>query len=142
MATDIDKALEEAKALAGLKIEGDSLIIPEEIELKLAKIKQLEGFVKQAMEVVKERIKELAAESPKLKKYEGKFLNIGYIRKSSLVVVDSSVADPKYTKIKYMPQTDKIKLYKKATGKLPDGIGEKVSEYPTFTLLKTDENEE
>ena len=89
-------------------------------------------------EKVKEKGREYMDNHTKQKKYEGEKVSLQYriVRKFIL----NGEYDPKFAEAgDPKPNSQKIKAYEEATGKLPAGVGEKVGAYLNYKAITTDE---
>lgn len=127
---DFNKLLDYVKGLDLTKTKGDSLVLTEEAEEVLEQLLEVEQFLDDTKKSLKDRFLKVAQENPKLKKYEGDRVSVGYrMTRRKKVTGDP---DKKFYTTEKKPNTSAIEAYREATGELPTGISEKTYEYITF----------
>lgn len=129
----MDKLIKIINEIDLTKIEGDSLVLTDEADNEISKLLEAEEMVENIKTKLKERFIEVAKQNPKLKRYEGEKVMVGYKSKRTKVITGDP--DTKFIEVKRNPNTSAINAYFEATGELPIGIGEKTFEYITFSKI-------
>lgn len=115
------------------KTEGDSIVITEEAEDQIVKLLEIEKIITDMKTRLKERFIEIAKQNPKLKRYEGSKVQVGYMAKRTKKITGDPA--PEYVVVEKKPNTKAIDAYYNLTGELPTGIEEKVFEYITMKVI-------
>lgn len=130
VAVDFQKLRDYIKTIDLTKADGDSLVLSEEAEAVIDAFLEVEQFVKESKDKLKERFIEVAQKNPKLKKYEGDRVSVGYRMTRRKTVKGDP--DKKFYTLEKKPNAKAIDAYREATGDLPTGIEEATYEYITF----------
>lgn len=132
---DFQSLLDQLKTIDLTKVKGDTLVLDEDAENVLDELLKAEEFIDEAKKKLRERFLKVAQENPKLKKYEGDKVSVGYrMTRRKKVTGDP---DKKFYSLEKKPDTKAIEAYREATGELPVGITEQTYEYITFKQNKT-----
>ncbi len=129
---EFQKLLDHVKSIDLTKAVDDTLVLSDEAEDVLYNLCEAEKFIEEAKEKLKTRFMEVAQQNPKLKKYEGDKVSVGYRMTRRKEIIGGP--DPKFVVVERKPNTKAIDAYQDAMGKLPDGIDEKTFEYITFKI--------
>jgi hypothetical protein len=128
----LDKLLDFVKAIDLTKAEGDTIELTDEADRSIHQLLEVEKFIEEAKNNLKERYLEIAQKNPKLKSYEGNSVKVGYTMTRRKVI--TGTPDKKFYVVEKKPNTATIEAYREATGKLPEGVDEKTFEYIAFKL--------
>lgn len=115
------------------KVDGDKIVITPEAEEQIDKLLMAEKLIADMKNRLKERFIKIAKQNPKLKRYEGSKVQVGYMAKRTKKIVGDPAEE--YVIVDKKPNTKAIDAYYNLTGELPTGIEEKVFEYITFKQL-------
>lgn len=130
---DFNKLLDHVKSIDLTKaLAEDEIKITPEAEEVLFTICEAEKAIAEMKEKLKERFLEVAQKNPKLKKYEGDKVSVGYMVRRSKKITGNP--DPKFYVLEKKPNTKAIDAYAEAMGELPTGIEESYAEYITFKI--------
>lgn len=129
----MDKLLQTINEIDLTKVDGDKIIITPEAEDQIYKLLQAEKLIEDMKSRLKERFIEIAKQNPKLKRYEGSKVQVGYMAKRSKKITGDPA--PEFVIVDKKPNTKAIDAYYNMSGELPTGIEEKVFEYITFKAL-------
>lgn len=132
-----DELLDKIKSIDLTKAEGETLKLSDEADQAIAQLLEAEKFIEEAKGKLKERYLEVAGKNPKLKSYEGDQVKVGYVMTRRKTITGNP--DTKFVVVEKKPDTKSIEVYREATGKLPDGIGENTFEYINFKLVASKE---
>jgi len=135
-----DQLLDHIKTIDLTKADGETLRISDEADKSISQLLRAEKFIEDAKSKLKERFLEIAQKNKKLKSYEGDCVKVGYIITRRKKIIGDP--DSKFVIIEKKPDTKSIEIYKEATGKLPEGIGENTFEYINFKLVASKEENE
>jgi hypothetical protein len=134
---DFNELLDYTKSIDLTKADGDTLHISDKADQVLDQLLEVERFVADAKDKLKERFLQIAQKNTKLKSYEGDHVVVGYrmARRKKI----TGTPEQKFVIIEKKPNSKVIDNYREATGKLPDGIGEETFEYINFKLVASKE---
>lgn len=127
---DYNKLLDHIKSIELTKVQDDSMVLSDDSERVLDALLEAEQFINEAKEKLKERFLEVAKQNPKLKKYEGSLVSVGYRAVRRKVIKGNP--DKAFYVVEKKPNTKAIDAYREAKGELPVGIEESMFEYITF----------
>lgn len=130
---DFIELLNYAKTIDLTKTEGGTIKLSDEADKAIGQLLEAEKFIEEAKGKLKERFLEVAKTNTKLKSYEGDQVRVGYTATRRKTIVGDP--DAKFVVVEKKPDTKSIEIYRDATGKLPEGIGENVFEYINFRLV-------
>lgn len=132
--------LEKIKSLDLSEVVGDNLRLSDKADEILGELLEAEKFIEEAKDKLKEKFLEIAKKNPKLKSYEGDRVKVGYVMRRQKKI--NGNPDDKFVIVEKKPNTETIKIYQEATGKLPDGIEEQTFEYINFKMVAMKEEAE
>jgi hypothetical protein len=133
---NLSKLLDYVKDIDLTKADGESLELTEEADNTIHQLLEVEAFVAEAKEKLKERFLVIAQKNPKLKSYEGDYVKVGYTM-TRRKAINGEPAKQFYI-FEKKPNTKAIDAYRESMGKLPAGIEEKAFEYISFKQVKKD----
>lgn len=131
----MEEILKQIRNLQPARMDSNSLILNAESEKFIQEVLVAEQQIKAIKEAMKIRLLDIARLNPKLKRYEGDRVKIGFSKRTTKKIHEEMVSE-KFVKLEKKPNTQAIDDYFEEFGKLPEGVEEQSFEYISFKLLE------